>query len=697
MAKSKLPGKNLGLLRSNPKGQGMYDAFTLAANAAAVEQAGCAQHLDLQEDTWRFFVSRLTEGLADFLEPAALVAEAGCQGPGPGSPAPPSLSDDIPAALGREAVRLFRQDALPFAAFFSFLKCLRRTVLNDPSLPARLQPDCALFFDRLETAAAGQWLKEETSSAQHRLREARHFILDEKRRYAAIFHRMAEPACIVDQQGCLLDVNNAFAEFFKVPGEMLLGKPCSQLFGPAASKSCLLEKKLAKHGSFANIEVDLPVGGESRTVLVSSASLGKVRGVPRGIVILQDVTAQRRIARALKESEEQFRGLVENIPDVAWRADAEGQLAYVSPNVQRICGYEPSELLGQSRFGIVHPEDVDEVRKRYGLLFVKGREFSLRYRLRHKKGKWLWVHDRAQAAGEHATGVFSDVTKLRKMEDELKAYRAWLEDMVDERTQEAEAVNRQLLLEVAERQQAQQELERLAARLRRSNAELEQFAHVASHDMKEPLLLIIAFAERLLAKWPERFDGKAGEYLGRILKAGRQLQELVDDILHLSKVRSCEQPFGVVDLDGLLRELMADFEERIRQVEGNVGVGTLAAIEGDRTQLRQLFQNLIANALKYRQKDIPPVVEVKGRALPGKLYEVTVQDNGIGFEEKHAERIFQPFVRLHGRHEYEGTGIGLATCEKIVARHGGRITAKSRPGEGSIFIIQFPLSQRKQQ
>jgi PAS domain S-box-containing protein len=677
MAKAKLPGKNLGLLCSGPKGQGLNDAF-----ARAVEQAGYAQHLALQEEAWCGFVSRLAEGLAGFLETGD-----GCQG----------TEADIPAVLGREAVQIFRQDTLPFAVFFSLLKCLRGAVFSDPSLSVPLQSGYASFFDCLETAASSQWFKDESSAAQHRLREAKLFILNEKRRYAAIFHRMAEPACIVDQQGCLLDVNTAFADFFKARGETLLGKPCAKLFGPQACKACLLEKSLNEHGSFANIEVVLQVAGDTRTVLVSGASLGRVRGVPGGIVILQDVSAQRQIAQALRESEEQFRSLVENVPDVTWRADAEGNLVYVSPNVRRICGYEPSELLGQSRFSRVHPEDVVEVRKRYSLLFAKGREFSLRYRFRHKSGRWLWVHDRAQVAGAHATGVFSDVTRLRKMEDELKEYRAWLEDMVDERTHEAEAVNRQLLLEVAERQQAQQELERLAESLRRSNAELEQFAHVASHDMKEPLLLILAFAERLLAKWPEKFDGKAGEYLDRILKAARQLQELVDDILQLSKVRSCERPFGVVSLDDLLREVMADFEERIRQAQGTVGVGALAAIEGDKTQLRQLFQNLIANALKYRQADLPPKVEVKGRKLPGRIYEITVQDNGIGFEEKYAERIFQPFVRLHGRHEYEGTGIGLATCEKIVARHGGRITAKSSPGEGSIFIIRLPIVQCKRQ
>lgn len=683
MAKG-VSGKRFGLLRSH--GKGLIAAFT-----HVVERTEYAHHLALQRKSWELFVSRLADNLADFLK-----TQAAREDPESGSPSVICpISPDIPAALGREAVQLFRQGALPFDVFFTLLKCLRRAVFSDSTQPASQQSCHASFFDRMETAAASQWFKEEASAAQRRLREAKHFILNEKRRYAAIFHCMAEPACIVDKQGCLLDVNTAFADFFKVRGELLLGKPCVLLLGPHACNACLPAKNLVEHGSFANVEFSLTIAGDIRTVLISGASLGQVRGVPGGILILQDVTEQRRIAQALSESEEQFRSLVENVPDVTWRADAEGNLVYVSPNIRRICGYEAGDLIGQSRFSSIHPEDVGEVRKRYGLVFSKGREFSLRYRLRHKSGKWLWVHDRARAIGDYANGVFADITKLQKMEKELQEYRDWLEEMVDERAQEIQCVNAHLLLEVAERQQAQQELERLTASLRRSNAELEQFAHVASHDMKEPLLLIVAFTERLLARWPEKFDGKAGEYIARILKAARQLRELVDDILQLSKVRSCDRPFGLVDLDVLLRDVMADFEERISQAQGKVGVGSLVAIDGDRTQLRQLFQNLIANALKYSQKSVPPVVEVKGRKLPGKIYEITVQDNGIGFEEKHAERIFQPFVRLHARHEYEGTGMGLATCEKIVDRHGGKITAKSSPNEGSIFIVQLPMSQRK--
>lgn len=532
MANGKQSGKNPDLLSFYPKDKGKGAAFVLA-----VEQAGYAEHLALQSEDWLLFVYRLIAGLTDFLN-----ALDNLESPKSESLAVAGLFfHEAPEIFGREVVQLFRQDALPFAAFFSLLKCLRWTILNDPLLPAQRQPGCALFFDRLEIVAASRWFKEEARSVQHRLREAKLFILNEKRRYAAIFHRMAEPACIVDQQGCLLDINAAFADFFKARGETLLGKPCVQLFGVEACNICLLDKHLTAHGSFANIEVAIQVAGEIRTVLISGSSLGRVRGVPSGILILQDVSAQRQMA------------------------------------------------------------------------------------------------------------------------------------------------------------QAQHNLESLAANLRCSNAELEQFAHVASHDMKEPLLLIVAFAKRLLARWPEKFDDKTGEYLGRILKAAQQLQTLVDDILQLSKAHNDKRPFEMVVLGNLLREVTGDFEERITQVQGIVRVGKLAAIEGDRTQLRQLFQNLIANALKYRQKDVPLMIEVKGRKLPEKIYEITVRDNGIGFEEKYAERIFQPFVRLHGRHEYEGTGIGLATCEKIIARHGGKISAKSSLGEGAIFIIQLPVEQAKRQ
>ncbi|MGV1099336.1 PAS domain-containing sensor histidine kinase [Thiovibrio sp. JS02] len=686
-----LLGRYLRLLRDDE------EAFALLA--AVAEQSGYGWHLARQEGLWRFWLPRLVESLAIFL--AEFPKDDGrhsARGP----------SAEVCTELGLAAVSSFRRKETSFAVFFPLLKCLRRAlfvsldrIAQNPEESPPLRQGLAVFFDHLEQAAAVRWLRDDANSFQLRLREAKHFILNEKRRYATIFYKMGEPAFIIDQRLCFLDVNTAFEDFFKVRRETLLGKSCSQVLGQEICGACPLEDALVNHTSFSNIELAISVKGQPRTVLVNGTSLGYLSGeFPGGIVIIQDISEQKRVEQALQESEEKFRTLIENVPDVVWRADRDGNILFLGHNIKKISGYEAAELLGKSRFANIHADDREMVRARYAQLFLKGKELNLRYRLRRKNGAWIWVHDRARPtrysrAGEYADGVLSDVSKLVRIEGELAEYRSWLEELVDERTLELKLVNEQLLLEVAERQQAQQALERLTASLSRSNAELEQFAQVASHDMKEPLLLIVAFAERLLARCRDNLDSMAEEYLRRIVKAARQLQVLVNDILQLARVDSAEQPFAVVALDRLLAEVLADLEERIHRSQGTITVGALHAVECNPTQMRQLFQNLISNALKYSKKDIPPLVEVRSRTLPGNLCEITVRDNGIGFSKEESARIFRPFVRLDSARAHEGSGVGLTTCEKIVARHGGMITAKSRPGEGSIFIIQLPLSQRQ--
>lgn len=674
--------------------QELYHSFATLAG-----QSGYGRHLALQETVWRQFFPLFLQKLVVFLaEPGQQQLEPVRQSLG-GDP-----FSDIPGELGLETVARFRQGSASFATFFPLLKCLRRVCLDFFSLSGLegeaplLRCGVELFFDRLETASSIQWRQEECSYFHRQLRETRHFILREKKRYATIFHKMAEPALIIDQRLCILDVNHAFESFFHLCGQEVIGRPCTVVLGQDLCNRCFLEETLAEYGSFSRLETSLSVKGEERTVLVSGSSLGHGDGEsPGGIVIFQDISEKKKVEQALLESEAKFRTLIENVPDVVWRADPEGNFLYVSPNVKKLCGKEPEALLGQNRLSLVFPADREMVRKKYALLFSRGKEMSIRYRLRGRSGRWLWVHDRARPTSHtaecgYADGVFSDVTRLQTMEAELAEYRAWLEELVEERTLEVKQVNEQLLREVAERQHTQHALERLTASLSRSNAELEQFAHVASHDMKEPLLLIVAFAERLLARWGERLDDRGVEYVRRILKAARHLQLLVDGILQLCRVNSEPREFATVELSDLLREVCADLEERIAQSGGVIRLGELAAVHGDRVQLRQLFQNLLVNALKYRREDVAPLVEVQSRMLPGRFCEVTVQDNGIGFAEEEATRIFQPFVRLHGRDAYEGSGMGLTTCEKIVTRHGGKIIARSRPGQGAIFIIHLPLA-----
>ena len=249
--------------------------------------------------------------------------------------------------------------------------------------------------------------------------------------------------------------------------------------------------------------------------------------------------------------------------------------------------------------------------------------------------------------------------------------------------------------EIAERQRAEAELQTYAARLERSNRELESFAYIASHDLKEPLRKIQAFGDRLQAKYGEVLNEQGRDYLIRIQSAAIRMQALIDGLLIYSRVTTKTQPFVPVDLNAVVREVLADLEVRIEQLAAQVEVEDLPTIEADPLQMRQLFQNLIGNALKFHRQNVVPLVRVRRELLDGGegQYRITVEDNGIGFDEKYLDRLFQVFQRLHGRSEYEGTGMGLAICRKIVERHGGHITARGVPGQGAAFIVTLPAKQ----
>lgn len=232
--------------------------------------------------------------------------------------------------------------------------------------------------------------------------------------------------------------------------------------------------------------------------------------------------------------------------------------------------------------------------------------------------------------------------------------------------------------------------------LRQSNRELEQFASVASHDLQEPLRKIEAFGDRLKMN-RETLNDQARDYLDRILSSASRMRTLINDLLSFSRVATRAQPFKPIDVGQIAREVVGDLEGRIQQVNGKVELGQLPQIEADPTQIRQLLQNLIANGLKFHRPGVLPVVRVNARQFESNgqapHIELTVVDNGIGFEEQYLDRIFEVFQRLHGRNEFEGTGIGLAICRKIVERHGGAITARSKPGEGAAFIVTLPVAQ----
>jgi PAS domain S-box-containing protein len=419
-----------------------------------------------------------------------------------------------------------------------------------------------------------------------------------------------------------------------------------------------------------------------------------------------DVTAQRELEQSLRASEQRFRTLTEAVPQMVWTADPLGEVTFFNSRWDQYTGIplEHGRRTGWAN-GPVHPDDADRLRARWQLAVARGADgYTEEFRLRRvSDGAYRWMLSAAVPLRNPDRTVAEWVGTLTDIDDQKRLTQT-LEQMVQERTIELETANAALTIEVQERKAAEEQVRAVAAELERSNDELEKFAYVASHDLQEPLRKIQAFGDRLRIKCREQLPSVGQDYVDRMMTAAGRMRRLIDDLLTFSRVTTQKRPYARLDLGRLIREVVSDLDVRIGQVNGTVRFGSLPVLDADPSQMRQLFQNLIANAVKFHQPGVPPVVDVESAPVraprsdhpdsePVPMYRVTVRDNGIGFDEKYRERIFDVFQRLHGRDEYEGTGVGLAICRKIAERHGGTITAFGRAGEGATFVVTLPAAQ----
>lgn len=255
------------------------------------------------------------------------------------------------------------------------------------------------------------------------------------------------------------------------------------------------------------------------------------------------------------------------------------------------------------------------------------------------------------------------------------------------RREELIIANRNMANEISQRSKIEDEL-------KRSNQALNEFAAIASHDLRAPLRRITSFAS-FLAQKKSHMDEKELDYLKRISKSADRMQDFIDNLLNYSCISSNDHPFVNTSLTRIVNDVLLDLEVDIEKLKGRVEVNDLPSLFVDEWQFNQLFQNLISNCLKFCHKDKPPIVKIKSRNIDNISWQISIQDNGIGFANDHVERIFKPFERLHGNSTHKGTGIGLAICKKIVERHGGSITAKSELGEGATFIVTLPNSSQE--
>jgi PAS domain S-box-containing protein len=368
------------------------------------------------------------------------------------------------------------------------------------------------------------------------------------------------------------------------------------------------------------------------------------------------------LEQKLRDSERHFQSWFHDAPVACHEVDRNGVLLCVNQAECDLLGFSEAEMVGRPIWDFMAPEDREKTRT--GLLQRIADEQPLvplerEYKRRDGSSVMMEIHQkRIRDEAGRPTGL------------------------------------RTFLLDITQRKRAEITLLEQADKLSRSNAELEQFAYVASHDLQEPLRKIQAFGDRLKTKYEAGLGTEGLDYLTRMQNAAARMQILIQDLLSLSRVASHAKPFTSVDLGEVIHTVVSDLEMRLQDAKGRVEIGALPAIWGDRGQMAQLFQNLIGNGLKFRKPGENPVVKIESQpqtlANGAAGWQISVGDNGIGFDEKYRDRIFQIFQRLHGRNEYEGTGIGLAICRKIVDRHGGSLTANSSPGAGAKFIITLP-------
>lgn len=475
---------------------------------------------------------------------------------------------------------------------------------------------------------------------------------------AALIESLPHQAFISDRNGAFLSVNAAFAAEWGFKPEELTGKRDFEVI-PGVKDPL---KELSK-------EVTYP-GKKNQRIHFTTTPIKDSSGQFLGILGVSTAPEDQRMSK-LRESEAEFRRVWEQSFDGMRVIDMNGVMLMVNDAFCSLVGKSREELVGQNLSVIYAPEHqlgIIARHKERAMTKVIASISEREHRLWNGKKSWFELSNtliELEDQPPQILSIFRDVTERRRDEERLREFTALLE---------------------------------------RSNRELQDFAYVASHDLQEPLRKVTVFGDRLRSLCGSSLSSEGTEYLNRMLNAARRMQTLINDLLSFSRITFKAQPFEPVNLDTAAREVLEDLEARIEHAGATLELGPLPTISAEPLQMRQLLQNLIGNALKFQRPGVKPLIKIDSKTIEApapdgesiSMLELSVSDNGIGFDEKYSARIFQVFQRLHTREAYEGTGMGLAIVRKICECHGGSISAKSTPGAGSTFVVRLPLTPKKQ-
>ena len=491
-------------------------------------------------------------------------------------------------------------------------------------------------------------------------------------KFAKAFYNSPIPKLITTlAEGRYLDVNRSFEQLFGWSQQELLGRTTleGQIWQKPEDRQDLI-RQLQAQNYLQNYDVSLQNQRGETLFCQVSAELIQVEGKTCILAEIENITQRRQTelallhlnealerrveerTAALRKSEQRYRALMDQASDAILIADTQGNLLEANRKAVALLGYSEEELTHMHASQLHPPEDLERAMQGFIDIEQRKAEYIPEIWVRRKNGDCFpaEITGTVIQLGEETIvwGIFRDITK---------------------------------------RKQAEQELQR-------SNQELGQFAYVASHDLQEPLRAVAGYTQLLMNEYGDRFDETAQSYAEFIVDGAKRMQQLIQDLLAYSRVGTRGKPFGSTDCNQVVQEALRNLQVAIAESHAEITVDPLPTLKGDRSQFVQLFQNLIGNSLKFCEQDHPQIHITCGHRERDFLFQIA--DNGIGIKAQYLDRIFEVFKRLHTRREYEGTGIGLAICKKIVLRHGGQIWAESTPAtpttpnSGTTFFFTIP-------
>gem|GEM_PF-568519 len=449
----------------------------------------------------------------------------------------------------------------------------------------------------------------------------------------------------------LVEVNAALVREMDRPEDEIVNLTVSELLPELASPWSGRLLEIGRTGVPVEFEEEFPTLGRWFQITAFP-----VRG-ERIAILFRNITRRKEAEESLRQSREWFRIMGETLPYGVWMCNAHGGAEYVSQSFLDLLEMTAEEM---REFGWTHrlpPEDVEPMMKRWLHSIRTGEDWDDEHRVLGPDGVYHTV-----------------LTRGRPVRNESGTVVAWV------------GIN----LDIDDRKRAEESLKDYAEQLRTSNDELQRFAYVASHDLQEPLRSIVSFSQLLDRRYRNRLDADADEYLGFIVEGGLRMQALIQDLLAFSRIGTTSSVSARVDTGGVLAGVELGLAVLIAEAGAIVTHDSMPVVQADRSQIEQVFSNLLGNALKYRRPEVPPRIHIGARRLDQDWWEFAVKDNGIGIAPEYFNRIFVIFQRLHTKDKYTGTGIGLAIVRKIIERHGGTIRVESTPGEGSTFIFTLP-------